>query len=131
LHLERFNLPKDFPSNLLNASYLLESIGINDIAWKWDDALQAITFLCEKDYAILGGDVYKIEDADFVPALDNWYLNKDPLATWKQYVTNSQKKAISYIKWYREAYGNDFYYVLVYDTEDGYNNLKVQFDKRI
>ena len=107
----RDRLPTNFPEELLDAAYSLQAVQVNEVAWRYEDALQAIQAIADAHYAILGGDVYREEHDQLVSTYDSWYLNQQELA-WDDFVKESRKKALSYIEMYSRRNGEKYYYTL-------------------
>jgi hypothetical protein len=108
-------LPASFPQNLLESAVPLKSMGLSDLAWKRNDAIQVVDALAECGYAILGGDVLVERAGRLTHTYDSWFVNREEAATWRQFVLESKNRAISYISRYSETNGDDYYYVLVFD----------------
>lgn len=124
MDLQKYRLPEDFPKELYALGYPLdEDFGFNEIVWNAVDIVKVIDFLCNRNYAILGGDVYQKIAGKFKLTYDNWYLNKENLS-WDQYVTASKSKAILYINFYRDRNGDSFCYGVVFCDKDRYAELK-------
>ena len=65
----------DIPSNLKGKEILLEHIGIRNVAWLRNDALELIDYLSSKGSFILGGDVLTLTPDGYRHNYDNWYFN--------------------------------------------------------
>ena len=115
--IEKYSLPIEFPDNLLQKGIELESIGINEIGWEYEYVITVIEFICSRNYAILGGDVYSVKDNHFESTYDNWYLDKDEKITWEEYVKSSKQKTLSYINNYHSKNKDGFIFVLVYTPQ--------------
>lgn len=102
----------EFSQELLKTGYNLTAIGISEIAWKCEDALNAINFLADRGYAILGGDVYMLNNGDIEPTCDSWYINK---SANKCFIDQSRKAAIEYITQYTSKNGDGFVYSIVFE----------------
>ena len=105
-------LPKHFPEVLINSAYSLNSIGIAGVVWMYEDVIKAIYSYTNKQYIILGGDVYRKEDDHFIPTPDGWYYNPK-YNIWREDVENSRNKAIEYIESYHTRNGDSYGYSLV------------------
>ncbi len=114
-----------FPKEIMDKAFDLSHKGLNEIAWKRDDAILAVNFLADKGYVILGGDVFKLGENDIeYPNGDSWYIGKKGSIEWKQYVNESKEKAISYINFYSKRNGDGYCYGIVYTDELHYMLLK-------
>jgi hypothetical protein len=120
-------VPEGFPQGLSDAGVVLPT---TEVAWRWAEAIEAIEWLAERGFAILGGDVYVSVGEDFKPARDDWYLDKDKAITWESYVLKSAEKAVSYVTWYKGKFGDGFYYVLVWASEQQHSRLVSRRDSR-
>lgn len=102
-----------FPENLLRNALNLNSIGISDLAWRDEFIFNSLDFLKSKDYMILGGDVYQIDEETgvIIPTGDNWYYNKNYN---KSDVPASYQKAHEYINNYKKRNGSKYFYSLIY-----------------
>lgn len=110
------SLPRDFPGDLFKSAHSLEHLGIVELAWKWLDAIKVVEFLCEKNCAVLGGDVYSSVDGELTSTYDSWYINMDKSKSWQEFVTESKNKAISYIESYRYRNDEHFYYSIIFEA---------------
>lgn len=108
-------IPLDFPTILLSSGKSLECLGISEMAWDWKNAIKVIEFLCAFNYAILGGDVYRVADDKFEVTYDSWYINKNVQQSREIFIEETKNKAISYIKQYHERNGENFYYSIVFE----------------
>lgn len=111
----KYKLPNDFPTTFLNSAKSLKQLGILDIAWNWENAIMVIEYLSDHNYAILGGDVYRLNSGSLESTYDSWYQNKDITKSREQFVEVAKRKAISYINQYHESNGDDFYYSVVFE----------------
>lgn len=107
-------LPTDFPMDLLDSGCSLQSVGVSEIAWPYEDAIKVIKFLTSRGYAILGGDVYLRSDGKLTSTCDSWYATKDMSMPWEQFVVESMRIAVSYIELYHERNGGGFLYSIVF-----------------
>ena len=108
----RSRLPMHFPEMLVNSAYLLDTSGYAEVAWKYEEAIQAIYFYTENHYGILGGDVYECNRESGVPTSDSWYYNFQN-HDQSEGIENSKNKAIEYIEKYRKRNGDNYCYTLV------------------
>lgn len=44
----------ELPKDLIDSAKSLEHIGVSEMAWDWENAIRAIEFLYQCNYAILG-----------------------------------------------------------------------------
>lgn len=93
----------DIPEQLKGKEISLSSIGLSEVAWKYEDALTLIE-LCEKNKIfILGGDVLAKDEDEYRYNYDNWYLDinqgnyKDSIIKTKEYITNYPKGDYAFV----------------------------------
>ena len=88
-----------------------------EVVLKKIHVLKALELLDNTEIAVLGGDVYILEDDGyFQSTYDNWYCNKgsDGQALFSK---RSHKLAYEYISSYQEKSGLNIWYVLVIDKK--------------
>ncbi|MEK5389039.1 Imm40 family immunity protein [Margalitia sp. FSL K6-0131] len=107
------------PNTIKSLAISLDELGITDLAWKWGDVQHVIEFLKQNDFAILGGDVYIIENNQINTTYDSWYINRGPGESWYDYINECEKKTIEYINEYHFKNGDNYCYSLVYNKEVG------------
>ena len=90
----------------------LQSIGICELAWKYDHILEVVKVLNANHFTILGGDVFIIDDksGQLLSTGDSWYYEK---SVARNDVLESSQKAIEYITNYHIRNGECFYYSVV------------------
>ncbi len=89
-----------------------------ELALTKTDALKALNLLVDTEIAVLGGDVYVLEnDGYFRPTYDNWYCNKED-KTFLEFAKKSRNIALSFLKNYKEGENLKIRYVLVIDRLD-------------
>lgn len=93
-------LRKDVVNKVMKKAISLEKYGLNDLAWKKEDALELIKSLMADPIGILGGDVYKINADRLIPLYDNWSC--DPIRNENQisHFERSKNDSIKYIEDY-------------------------------
>jgi len=64
---------KTLPLKMIELSISLKELGVENLAWKKEDALLVIQHLMEQEKIILGGDVYKIENKKIAHTCDSWF----------------------------------------------------------
>ena len=87
----------------------LKPLGLNEIAWKYEDILQLIDMIRAQNVPILGGDVYKMENGVIVPTYDSWYVNGS-----QDTISNSWDRAEDYIRNYERSRPSNTLYVILY-----------------
>jgi hypothetical protein len=103
----------------MDSSISLESLGIKQRAWKWENISNILNYLEEQNCAILGGDVYKLHNGIKERTYDNWYIDKDHTISWGEYIKKSIHKTFEYIEKYYLNNGDEYCYSLViaHDSE--------------
>ena len=93
----------DIPEQLKGKEICLSSIGLSEVAWKYEDALALIEYCEKNNIFILGGDVLAKDGDKYHHNYDNWYLNKDQgnykdsIIKTKQYITNYPKGDFAFV----------------------------------
>jgi hypothetical protein len=99
-------------NKLLKNAIDLQSIGIHELAWKYDYIIKVIKTINAHGIIILGGDVYRINDINkrISSTGDSWYFEKK---LTDDSVAESETKAIDYISNYYNRNGECFCYSVV------------------
>ena len=97
----------DISEQLKGKEISLSSIGLSEIAWKYEDALTFIEHCGKYKIFILGGDVLVKDDSDYRYNHDNWYFNKDQ-GDYEDSINKAREYIISYPK-------GDYAFVFVTD----------------
>jgi len=108
------NLPDCFPEELINLAKPLEHLGISEMAWDRENAIKVVEFLYKNNYAIIGGDVYKIVKGNLDSTYDSWYSNRNEAKSNQDFLQESINRAKAYINQYHERNGRDYYYSIVF-----------------
>lgn len=98
----------------MNSIFELNNLGINDVAYSKCEALKMITNLEEQGIPVLGGDVFILKENIPIPTYDNWYCDKNPQESYKEYVLRSCKKACEYVSTYRSNDLNNVVFSLIH-----------------
>lgn len=85
--------PNNFPVDLYQKAYSLEHLGIYNCVWEYEGIVEAVNFLCNKGYIILGGDVYESINGIIKGTYDNWYYNPNLKLDNNKNIENSKQKA--------------------------------------
>src|SRR5688572_21418504 len=93
--------------------YLRDHLGVEEWAFKRDDALKSLGNWRKKRIPCKGGDVIVDEGRKFRYTHDNWHCQSEEYATKEEYIEGSIAKAEDYIRIYPESEGGKYYYVLV------------------
>ena len=103
--------------SMIDSSITLEALGIDELAWRFEDVHHVIDYLVDNGYAILGGDVYSLLGNEINSTYDGWYLDRDVIVTWNNYMVQSKVFAHEYINSYHTKNGEHYCYSLVYSKE--------------
>lgn len=87
----------------------LKCLGINEVAWTFNDAMDLLDKYQNNHCIVPGADVYKITDGTIKDTGDNWYHNQGT----DDDVGNSVKKAREYIHRYSQINKGDFAFSIV------------------
>jgi len=74
--------------------------GIHNWALPEQQAMIALSHLEELHVAVLGGDVYQMDNGQLRPVSDNWYCDRMPGEPEQEFVGRSIRKARDYISGY-------------------------------
>ena len=85
------------PSQLFRQGVELDSQGLDERAWKPADALKLIDILSSADVAVLGGDVYAIDNGEIERTYENWYCDAKAGESSDDFVQRSCAEATQYI----------------------------------
>jgi len=85
------------PSDLRAKGQSLVERSLSETAWPIEHAAQLLTWLREKRYGVLGGDLYERKGAKFIPTYENWHCNLEKGESWATYCERSCKKALKYV----------------------------------
>lgn len=88
------------PSSLLVRAHPLSSLGLHELAWLRDDALQLIEVARRERMAILGGDVYSHCQEGYSPMYDNWYCDRREEEAVSDFCARSCVRAKEYVQNY-------------------------------
>ncbi|WP_404447374.1 immunity 40 family protein [Sutcliffiella horikoshii] len=107
-----------FHPSVIESAISLKDLGINELAWKWEDVHIVIDYLVENKYAILGGDVYLLQGDEKIVTYDSWYLDRDTGTSWLDYVIKSKETADEYINSYHMKNGDNYCYSIIYSKNE-------------
>lgn len=96
----------------MHRAYTLQHLGINGVAWSYDDVFTIMDQLVQQQYVILGGDVYRMDEHVLEITYDSWFVEKE-LYTRANGVVASQAKTIDYITKYHARNGYHYYLLVV------------------
>jgi hypothetical protein len=105
------------PEDVLRQSRVLDELGIQDRAWRWDQLGSVLAALVGKGVVILGGDVYEESDGRAVPTYDSWHCDRDASEPFQRYAERSIKCAQDYISAYRGSANRSLLVSLVFAEE--------------
>ena len=104
------------PSNLMEKAVSLKDIGIDQVAWKQQDAISVVEILAENRVLILGGDVYSYVEGrvKLTSDRDNWYMTITVNVQDGTLLQKSKDISIEYIKSYALQNGENYCYSIVF-----------------
>ena len=100
---------KRLPDDLCERGVFLDSLGIWEYAWKYEDIIKDKEYIEKNDMFILGGDVYRITENSIEALGDNWYIESVRNIKPKDSIDETMK----YINDYYVKNGNQYIYSLV------------------
>ena len=104
---------KILPPELMEKAISLTSTGVNELAWKWQDAITVVEILVGNGFLVLGGDVYFYSHGKFKATRDNWCFQSAKSEGFKDAINKSRDHSVEYIKTYAQKNGENFYYSIV------------------
>lgn len=124
----RKRFPAEFPLSLVDSARPLEKELESILSlWKYEDIKNVINYLVDKQYIILGGDVYLEEPDQLYLTYDNWYLQKAQGGSWKlkdifasspidkkRALEWSREQSLRYVDNYWKRNGDKYYYSVVF-----------------
>ena len=88
---------------ILSKGLPLRCLGINNWALERESALAAINVIVELGHAILGGDVFQLNECGVLVSRDSWFCEPHDGENDKAFVMRSSKKAKTFIELYPRA----------------------------
>ncbi|SEL37778.1 Immunity protein 40 [Stigmatella aurantiaca] len=85
------------PRRLWSKAESLSASGIEEFAWRPEDAVQVLELLRPTEIAVLGGDVYLKRHERFEPSYENWYAERDLQEPLGAFAIRSQSIAREYL----------------------------------
>jgi len=91
------------PEQLKGKEISLSSMGLSEVAWKYEDAITLIEHCENNKIFILGGDVLAKYGDKYQHNYDNWHLDKDQgnykdsIIKTKEYITNYPKGDYAFV----------------------------------
>ncbi len=107
------NISKEYQKLLADKGVILGDLGLNDIALRRADALQAIVLLQKESTPVLGGDVYYHQGSKNSIAHANWYCEPNAGEDIQAFSSRSCAKATEYISRFPDLAGKESIFVLV------------------
>ncbi len=102
-------------NKILEKAISLQQFGLNDLAWKKEEAKKLIVSLMSDNIGILGGDVYKIDSKRLIPTYDNWSSEPGKGEDIKEYFSRSKLVALDYINKYPVDNNEDIVFSIVFN----------------
>jgi hypothetical protein len=107
------NISKDYQKMLVARGIVLSDLGLQDVALRKADALQAIKLLQVDSIPVLGGDVYYRENSKSSIAYANWYCEPTIGEDIQAFSSRSCAKATEYISQFPDLAGKESIFVIV------------------
>lgn len=107
------------PPAIVSRAVPLASEGVEEIAWRREDALEVIRLARDAQLGILGGDVWMRQGSKWVPTYDTWACDRESNESLEAFAARSCDKASAYLAEYPEGAQGAFVYVLVFADPKG------------
>ena len=107
------NGPGEYEAFLAGRGRSLTAAGVNEVALRRADALDAIRWLREKGLPILGGDVWLERDGTLDLSYDNWYAESEPGESTRSSLEGTWTIAEEFITRYPAETSSKPWFVLV------------------
>ncbi|MGI8544186.1 MAG: Imm40 family immunity protein [Aridibacter sp.] len=101
---------------ILSEGLSLQNFGINNWGLTKEKALIAINELRNFGIPVLGGDVMKLENGEWIHTYDNWYCDKLPNESKEQFMVRSTQAANEYVNNYNINPDSETLFVIVAET---------------
>jgi hypothetical protein len=101
------------PKWLLSRATSLSELGLDELAWRPDDALLVVSLLPRGEVAVLGGDVYAKRAGKIEPLYENWYVNTQDAEQPSDFARRSQAEANAFLSALRASDSPDRWVTLV------------------
>lgn len=92
----------------------LEDFGMNELAWRKEEAEKLITSLMNDDIGILGGDIYKLYSGRVEPLYDNWSCDPLKNESREEYFLRSKSQALNYISKYPVSHDSNIIFAIIF-----------------
>lgn len=93
-------MQKELNDKLKDKSISLEKFGLNDLAWKKEDAKSLLQSIRDDKIGVLGGEVFKMSSNQLIPLYDNWACEPQNSETDDEFYIRSKSESLKYIKNY-------------------------------
>jgi hypothetical protein len=105
-----------YPQHYLKKSISLNELGVDEFAFKKEDALKLIREEFTINYSILGGDVLEItKNNEIIFTYDNWFSDPKADESQENFKTRSRIETEKYISTYNEKDRNIIYSLVFND----------------
>ena len=88
---------EELKEKILEKSISLKFYGINDLAWRKEDAIHLIYSIMNDNLGILGGDVYRLDINTLMPLYENWSCEPNENESEVDYFLRSKLESLSFI----------------------------------
>ena len=85
------------PKSLWRKAESLSVIGVEELAWHPEDAVQVLELLHPTAIAVLGGDIYLKRAEQFEACYENWYAEREPHEDLRAFAIRSRSIAREYL----------------------------------
>jgi hypothetical protein len=129
------NEENQLPERIRKLAYQSEN---GELAWKREDILQVVSILSELDIAVLGGEIWAIDNGNIYGALPlkngntsvfHWSIDKQTSEDWNSFVKRSIDNTLKAIKGLipekdvKTELVNNLYYNLTLCSKENFNKL--------
>lgn len=95
-----------------------EKFGLNDLAWKKEDAINLIKSLLKDKIGILGGDVYLINPSNHLEFLyDNWACERVEDESNNDFYSKSKLESLKYIEKYPVGKNENIFFSITFTEQ--------------
>lgn len=96
----------------------LRELGMREVAFAREDALQLLDLIKSRTLVVLGGDVFAERRGRLSQSGESWFFNPEPAKPREQNAGESAERARSYIKRFQSLDGSDSFFSFVIDGVD-------------
>ena len=104
----------EIKEKIIEKSISLEKYGVNDLAWRREDAKNLIISIMSDEIGILGGNVCKFVSSRLEFLCDNWFSEKKKEESNEQYYLRSKVESLKYIENYPIQLGEEIVFSITF-----------------